>query len=64
MGLQIGVTGESFKKELIMSVTAQVVQSFQRIENTRHKTLITSLVNKLHEFIAEVQLTEKEWRPP
>lgn len=61
MGLQIGVTGESFKKELIMSVTAQVVQSFQRIENTRHKTLITSLVNKLHEFIAEVQLTEKEW---
>lgn len=49
------------KKELIMSVAAQVVQSFQRIENTRHKTLITNLVQKLHDYIAEVQLTEAEW---
>lgn len=44
-----------------MSVTAQVVQSFQRIENIRHKSLITMLVQKLHDYISEVQLTQTEW---
>lgn len=44
-----------------MSVTTQAVQSFQRIEDVRHRTLITALVQKLHDYINEVQLTEAEW---
>lgn len=44
-----------------MSVTTQAVQSFQRIDDTRHRTLITALVQKLHDYINEVQLTESEW---
>ncbi|GAA4417048.1 hydroxyquinol 1,2-dioxygenase [Advenella faeciporci] len=44
-----------------MSVTTQAIQSFQRIDNARHRTLIGALVKKLHEYINEVQLTEAEW---
>ncbi|MFX8676733.1 dioxygenase, partial [Acinetobacter baumannii] len=44
-----------------MSVTTQAVQSFQRIDDARHRTLITALVQKLHDYINEVQLTEAEW---
>lgn len=44
-----------------MSVTTQAVQSFQRIDDARHRALITALVQKLHDYINEVQLTEAEW---
>ncbi|UGQ30856.1 dioxygenase [Acinetobacter calcoaceticus] len=44
-----------------MSVTTQALQSFQNIDNARHRTLITALVQKLHDYINEVQLTEDEW---
>lgn len=44
-----------------MSVTTQAIQSFQNIDNARHRTLITALVQKLHDYINEVQLTEDEW---
>ncbi|MFW1829611.1 dioxygenase [Acinetobacter sp. ULE_I001] len=44
-----------------MSVTTQAIQSFQNIDNARHRTLITALVEKLHDYINEVQLTEDEW---
>lgn len=44
-----------------MDVTSQAVASFQQIENPRHKQLITTLVQKLHDYVQEVQLTEDEW---
>lgn len=44
-----------------MSVTTQAIQSFQNIDNAGHRTLITALVEKLHDYINEVQLTEDEW---
>ncbi|OUY06241.1 dioxygenase [Acinetobacter populi] len=44
-----------------MSVTIQAVQSFQCISDARHRTLITTLVQKLHDYVQEVQLTETEW---
>lgn len=44
-----------------MSVTKQAIQSFQGIDNERNRTLITTLVKKLHEYVNEVQLTEDEW---
>lgn len=43
------------------SVTMQAVQSFEQIDNPRHKMLITSLVQKIHDYVNEVQLTQAEW---
>lgn len=44
-----------------MKVTDQTVQSFQQIDSERDRLLMTRLVEKLHEYIQEVELTEAEW---
>lgn len=44
-----------------MKVTDQTVQSFQHIDSERDRLLMTRLVEKLHEYIQEVELTEPEW---
>lgn len=46
---------------IIDDVTTQVVQSFQHIDDARNKILITNLVQKLHDYINEVQLSQSEW---
>lgn len=42
-------------------LTQDVIQSFSRIENPRHHYLMTTLVQKLHEYVQEVQLSPEEW---
>ena len=42
-------------------LTAQVIRSFQQIDNERHRFLITTLIRKLHEYVEEVQPNEDEW---
>ena len=44
-----------------MDLTSQVVQSFRQIDNLRHQSLITGLVQTLHDYVKKVQLTEAEW---
>ncbi|WP_051086895.1 dioxygenase family protein [Psychrobacter lutiphocae] len=42
-------------------VTKQAVDSFHQIENPRHRHLIRTLVQKIHDYVQEVELTEEEW---
>ncbi len=43
------------------NITAAVIQTFENTPNPRLKEIMTSLVNHLHAFIREVNLTEEEW---
>jgi catechol 1,2-dioxygenase len=42
-------------------LTQDVIQSFSGIENPRQHYLMTTLVQKLHDYIQEVQLSQQEW---
>ena len=43
------------------TLTAAVVERFQKADDPRFRQLITSAVKHLHAFAREVQLTEEEW---
>lgn len=43
------------------TITQAVIERNQNTENPRLKTIMTSLVQHLHEFAREVKLTEEEW---
>lgn len=42
-------------------LTQEVLRSFSKIENPRQHHLISTLVQKLHDYIQEVQLSQSEW---
>jgi catechol 1,2-dioxygenase len=42
-------------------ITRNVLDSLENTANPRLKTIMTSLINHLHAFIREVNLTEEEW---
>lgn len=43
------------------SITAAVVERFADVPNPRLKTILTSLVRHVHDFVRDVELTEAEW---
>jgi hydroxyquinol 1,2-dioxygenase len=43
------------------NITAAVVDAFQGTPDARLKTIMTSLVRHLHDFVREVELTTDEW---
>jgi catechol 1,2-dioxygenase len=43
------------------NITASVLQSLEPTQNPRLKTIMTGLIQHLHAFIREVELTEAEW---
>ncbi len=42
-------------------ITANVLKSLEGASNPRLKQVMTSLINHLHAFVREVELTEEEW---
>ncbi|SPL69985.1 dioxygenase family protein [Acinetobacter stercoris] len=42
-------------------VTKSAIDSFNKIENPRHKFVIQKLVETIHRYIDDVQLTQNEW---
>ncbi len=43
------------------NITAAVVEALQNTPNPRLKTVMTALVQHLHDFVREVDLTQEEW---
>ena len=43
------------------TITSTVLQSIANTENPRLKTVLTSLIQHLHDFVREVDLTQDEW---
>lgn len=43
------------------TITQAVIESFAGCEDSRLRTVLSSLVHHLHDFAREVHLTEKEW---
>ncbi len=44
-----------------VSITDAVLERFTECDDRRFKTIMTSLVRHLHDFVREVELTEAEW---
>lgn len=42
-------------------LTQEVVRSFSKIENTRQRLLLTRLIESLHNYVKDVELTQDEW---
>jgi hydroxyquinol 1,2-dioxygenase len=43
------------------TITAAVISRMENCDDPRFKQVMTSLITHLHDFVREVQLTEKEW---